>query len=775
MARWAPAAAIYEVADLFRANCLTTGTSLLWPDHRAWTVETIDALLEAFIGRLDEGKESFFEKWRKQLADQSSDVHRVAADALAFFYLFPDQITGDTKIRNVRTVLGWKLGDEGDPAAWPRIEAAFRRGVGGTGPFYTRNLPYGIAYFLTFARTVHERRIPTTDEEALVALADETQDAVKSSRAARHVLLHLLFPDRFERIASGEHKRKIVDAFAAGAAGNEDLDEAILAIRHEIEERTDRPGFDFYDEPDLFTAWNSDPKQADEADFAALHGLVERAYPDPAVRQICLNVLADSIKLAHTVSPASWSLNPRRGQGNLRLNVGPTQACVLSENDLYLVLDRDRLSPELQQRVDTEMVGEDRQGAAYRGTPFAYGAHLPANRLDELLPLVVEAHRSYIGRAAHSMPRTRYQEGHRPESVAFLRQQLGRDLPNPVYGRGEPNPTGDPLTDTGRNPDGEGTTAPSLSALATTAHMPEHEIAEIVDLLRDKRQIILEGPPGSGKTFLADLLARHLAGIPLDGETDERVETVQFHQSYGYEDFVQGIRPDTTSGGSLVYTVVPGIFTRLCARAAANPGQEFVLIVDEINRGNVSRIFGELLMLLEYRDKRVRLPYSAGDGPDAYLSIPPNLFLIGTMNSTDRSLALIDYALRRRFYFYRLLPMRDGRAPVLETWLARQEIPEADRVRLLRLFLVLNRRVEERLSPEFQVGHSYFMRGDIQTEAVLGRVWRHAVLPLLEEYLHGARDRQQELAEFALERLAADPADSLPDQVIPLPGQTATS
>jgi hypothetical protein len=199
-------------------------------------------------------------------------------------------------------------------------------------------------------------------------------------------LLHLLFPDRFERIASGEHKRKIVDAFAGDAAGTADLDDAILAIRHAIEERSDRPGFDFYDEPDLFATWNPNPKQADELDFAALRTLIERAYPEDSVRKTCLSVLADSIERAHAVSPASWSLNPRRGQNNLRLNVGSTQACVLGADDLYLVLDRDHLASELQQRVNREMAGADRSGPAYPGTPFAYGAHLAVDRLDELLP-----------------------------------------------------------------------------------------------------------------------------------------------------------------------------------------------------------------------------------------------------------------------------------------------------------------------------------------------------------------------------------------------------
>ncbi len=137
---------------------------------------------------------------------------------------------------------------------------------------------------------------------------------------------------------------------------------------------------------------------------------------------------------------------------------------------------------------------------------------------------------------------------------------------------------------------------------------------EIESLLLDKKQIIFEGPPGSGKTFLADLFARYFTENPLEGEHDERIEVVQFHQSYGYEDFVQGIRPVTDGEGRLQYRVMPGIFLQHCERARANPDKRFVLIIDEINRGNLSRIFGELLMLLEYRDKKVRLPYAAGDG-----------------------------------------------------------------------------------------------------------------------------------------------------------------
>ena len=300
-------------------------------------------------------------------------------------------------------------------------------------------------------------------------------------------------------------------------------------------------------------------------------------------------------------------------------------------------------------------------------------------------------------------------------------------------------------------------------------------LREIEDLLQVKRQLIFEGPPGSGKTFVAEKFARWFTGQPVDGETplDEHVEIVQFHQSYGYEDFVQGIRPETNSDNQLVYRVRDGIFLDMVERAKANPEDRFVLIIDEINRGNLSRVFGELLLLLEYRGQRVRLPYGVGDA--AYLSIPENLYIIGTMNTADRSLAQIDYALRRRFYFVRFMPVENGRAEVYENWLARNVDGEADRKRLRDLFVGLNHGIRNHLNTDdLQVGHSYFMQDGIETDVVFDRVWRRAVRPLLEEYLHHHRNRDDILAALTPQRLAPSPAaiDELePDTEAMEPGQ----
>lgn len=304
----------------------------------------------------------------------------------------------------------------------------------------------------------------------------------------------------------------------------------------------------------------------------------------------------------------------------------------------------------------------------------------------------------------------------------------------------------------------------SMEELSDATNLSVEELKEIELLLKEKRQLIFEGPPGAGKTFVAEKFARYFTDNPLNEKTcNGRLRIVQFHQSYGYEDFIQGIRPETKEGGEgdgrLEYHVRPGIFKQFCDDARADRNQKYAIIIDEINRGNISRIFGELLFLLEYRDKEVSLAYAKpGDKP---FSIPDNVFIVGTMNTADRSLAQIDYALRRRFYFYRLMPVVDGRAPVLENWLGRTNLEEDGRRKILNLFIKLNEHIQQYLGEHFQVGHSYFMLPDISKDEALKRVWRRAVLPLLDEYFHNSRDRGKILSEFSLDSLLQADNDPL--------------
>jgi MoxR-like ATPase len=278
-------------------------------------------------------------------------------------------------------------------------------------------------------------------------------------------------------------------------------------------------------------------------------------------------------------------------------------------------------------------------------------------------------------------------------------------------------------------------------------------------LLDMKRQLILQGVPGTGKTHVARCLARLITG-----GRDEAVRLVQFHPAYSYEEFVEGIKVrsvEMNGRHDVTYPVEDGLLCAFAAEAARRPAEPFVLIIDEINRGNLPRVFGELLYLLEYRGHSVQLPYSKRE-----FRLPANLYLISTMNAADRSVALVDQALRRRFSFLEMSPD----ASVLAAWL-RAHPPAQGPIfasTVVELFERLNARLRAERGPAFQVGHSYFMVPDLN-EVRLRAVWEHQVEPLLTEYFAG---QPECVAGFALQRLLAE--DDRPTnrrrQEIPSPG-----
>lgn len=258
--------------------------------------------------------------------------------------------------------------------------------------------------------------------------------------------------------------------------------------------------------------------------------------------------------------------------------------------------------------------------------------------------------------------------------------------------------------------------------LADGLHIPQDWLqTEVIDLLTEKKQVVFYGPPGTGKTLIAQRIAEHLTDDP------EAFELVQFHPSYSYEDFFEGYRPiQTDTGFGIAYTLTHGPLRRLAERATANPSQPHVLIIDEINRGNVPKIFGELLFLLEYRDEQIPLMYSSES--EGRFGLPKNLFIIATMNTADRSIALIDAALRRRFYFVPFMPREEPVSSVLTKWLDRHGHAQ-EAADLLRL---LNDRID---SDDIAIGPSYFITTGGPPN--LERIWRHSIMPLLEEHYFG--------------------------------------
>ena len=274
----------------------------------------------------------------------------------------------------------------------------------------------------------------------------------------------------------------------------------------------------------------------------------------------------------------------------------------------------------------------------------------------------------------------------------------------------------------------------SIEVLAEELLWEPEQLEEIIELLQEKRQVIFYGPPGTGKTYVAKRIAKHAQ------EHGGGFEIVQFHPSYSYEDFAQGFRP-RLHNGQPGFDLVDGPLLRIAEQARANPDVTFILVIDELNRGNVAKVFGELYFLLEYRDEEVRLQYG-GDGEG--FSLPRNLWFICTMNTADRSIALMDAALRRRFYFAPFFPDEPPIKGLLRRWLDENDPDNAWVADLVD-------KANENLDRDTRIGPSYFMDPDRPLdENRVRRIWNRAVRPYVEEQCFGD---EAKLREFNFDRL----------------------
>ncbi len=283
------------------------------------------------------------------------------------------------------------------------------------------------------------------------------------------------------------------------------------------------------------------------------------------------------------------------------------------------------------------------------------------------------------------------------------------------------------------------------------------ELQRLIELVQRTRNIILYGPPGTGKTYIAQEFASQFLDSQKEQPFEHYYTLVTFHQSFAYEEFVEGLKPrlsetlplpdqqnNTTgdnqqqhSGMNVEYAIVPGIFKRVCMQAQEDWQKypentpKYVLVIDEINRANIAKVFGELITLIE-DDKRlgqghellVNLPYSG-----KRFGVPPNLYILGTMNTADRSIALLDLALRRRFAFMEVMP---------DATLLHEKIAGVDLQKLLER---LNQRITVLLDSDHQIGHSYFI--NVQAIDGLRFAWYYRIVPLLQEYFYQDGERLQ--------------------------------
>jgi 5-methylcytosine-specific restriction protein B len=321
------------------------------------------------------------------------------------------------------------------------------------------------------------------------------------------------------------------------------------------------------------------------------------------------------------------------------------------------------------------------------------------------------------------------------ETNALLRQTLDPLLPDDPWGQAQLAYWLMRRSDKALMPDHD-----ALGEAAKELLIGEEFLREIRSLLEEKKQVIFYGPPGTGKTYLAQRFAQAMQPDPA------KRDIVQFHPSSSYEDFFEGFRPQIDHQGQMVYELRKGPLALLAEAAEADPLTPHIMIIDEINRANLPRVFGELLFLLEYRSHSVKTSYR----PDEGFELPPNLYFIGTMNTADRSIALVDAALRRRFDFVPFMPHDGPMEGLLRRWLEAHDGP----VWVADLVDRVNEDLRRALrGPHLQIGHSYFMRPGLDgDEATLRRIWDYNVYPFIEDQLYG---REHELAMFRWENVRA--------------------
>ncbi len=276
----------------------------------------------------------------------------------------------------------------------------------------------------------------------------------------------------------------------------------------------------------------------------------------------------------------------------------------------------------------------------------------------------------------------------------------------------------------------------TMDEFLSDVFIEKKELVRLISLLENKKNLILKGAPGVGKTFIA----KRLAYVMMEEKDETRIHMVQFHQGYSYEDFIEGFRPKAEGDG---FELKQGPFVKFARKAARDPERDYFFIIDEINRGNMSKIFGELMMLIETdkRGEQINLLYS-----NDKFSVPSNLYIIGMMNTADRSLALLDYALRRRFSFFEIKPAFQNET--FKSYVNELNNPEALN-RIIDQIKSLNNQIVEELGTGFQIGHSYFV-GDaykVDTANRVEEVIEYEIIPQLAEYWFDDEQKANDWAE----------------------------
>ena len=775
---------VYEAAEAWVDCALRADDSLFTPGEAIWSRRWLGEVHRRFLDQPDESKDSFLVKLERQLADSPPEVYQLMGEALYVYFLIVSTQSGAREQRVIDAVLGWSP----SPVAIPQnLVASLTPGIATPGQNFHSRRPFQVGFLMEFVeqwkeQAAGERDRLLGDPWAFkdFAMELELRSALlkgngNRARAQREALLHLVHPDTFEGTVSIEHKEKIAQTFKHFVTEQtEDLDRKLEQIRRGLEAEKER-AIHFYDDefrrqwdtasppnPNLWDdfvgrakafyasgrldTWEVDYKleiggKLSEAREAVLAGA--GSWPD---------LLKGALK-TNEVNFVSWRLISNLNQWCAEhRNEALTGLQFLWARDASSIDDRIRDFCELLPQSVASGTGSRTNVAsallmgvdAHQYPPFrvrlfnaAYqqtGYPQPERDADEAA--LYEHALGFLQRFRDEAQKRGLSMRHHLDAQSYVWGILKHTVDED---NGDEDPEPDPYSIDPWAPD-------RVAALAGELMWPTGELQKIVDGLMDKRQVIFQGPPGTGKTYAAKRIAEWCK------EHGGDFKVVQFHPSYSYEDFVEGYRPTLTEGGQAAFKLTEGPLRGIAKEAADNPDATYILVIDEINRGNVAKVLGELYFLLEYRDEELELQYSHEP-----FSLPKNLWFIGTMNTTDRSIALVDAALRRRFYFFGFFPDKPPIKGLLNRWL-NEHSPEATWV--ADLVDLANRKLEDQ---HLGIGPSYFMKkGAPLNENRVRFIWDQAVIPYIEEQCFGDEGK---LAEFDYERLKReiDGAVAAPD------------
>ena len=683
MARYSSSEPLYEAANKFKNQCLLSDNSLLWPDKKAWSLEVLQDLQYRMVDTAIEGSDqSFLDKLSQQMKGASEEAVMVMADIFFIYSLPAVNIKPSTKkgwIKSLADTHNLSLPDNNDPL-WNALTA----GSIHVGQKYNRKYEQFVLIIM-FGQYLKQERDIIWEHHNIRMILDRANEFVNSITVTasdlRSMLLHMFFPDYYEDIISDRDKEKIYAAFKGKIPGEipEEIDDAILAIRKVFSKELDKDNVPFQFYKDLGHLWKTQKITGGQG--TGKRGNVsekKERYEGSDLSRI-LTVLKYTKNIVLYGPPGT----------------GKTYTAKIVGEKLITDQLKKKVSPvmQIQEIVEALPMYELIALALFSvdGKKFLSAAE-------------IEHHEIIAARYT-----TRPVKSKREVIWGTLQSHTDPTLPNVHVSR------------------------------SSEPYLFQKDDESKWGLTEIGRQYIQENLEQE-----LSLLNMNVQGKNVD--PGKFIYWSAFHQNYSYEEFIEGLRPKSSEDnpGEIVYDVELGAFRKICVLAGSDPTNKYILIIDEINRGNISKIFGELISLIE-DDKRlgsknqltVNLPYN-GD----IFGVPSNLYVIGTMNTSDRSIALLDVALRRRFAFIEMIPQANLLLDIdIEV--------EGAQVNIAALLNYLNERISIDIDRNHQIGHSYFLEmKDIQDQEridVLEYIWNYKIIPLLEEYYYNQYDKLLDL------------------------------